>query len=135
DETINLLPFGNIFAIQHTVTDLCQTVYRVPTVVNFFEPNYQTNGDSGLAGLFAPEMQIITETTAMNSANYIYTGVYTGWAGPNGNDVKLNLITEQNMATNVPQLVESLNQLLLGGQMPTTMRTTVTNYVNILPST
>ncbi len=132
--TINSVPFGNIWKIQNTDTELGQTVYRSPTVFNFFEPDYQTNGDSGLAGLFAPEMQIITETTAMNSANYIYTGVYTGWAGPNGNDVKLNLTTEQNLALNVPQLVESLNQLLLGGQMTTNMRTTITNYINALPS-
>jgi len=133
--TINSPPFGNIWKIQNTDTELGMTVYRSPTVFNFFEPDYQTNGDSGLAGLFAPEMQIITETTAMNAANYIYTGVYSGWAGPNGNDVKLNLTTEQNMATNVPQLVESLNQLLLVGQMSAAMKTTITNYVNGLPST
>src|SRR5678816_766768 len=144
--TINSPPFGNIWKIASTDANYAQTVYRSPTVFNFFEPDYQANGDGALAGLFAPEMQIITETTAIGAANYIYGGIYSGtpnattgvcggWPGPNGNDVRLNLLTEENLATNATNLVESLNQLLMAGQMPAAMKTTIVNYVNTLPST
>jgi uncharacterized protein (DUF1800 family) len=132
--TINSVPFGNIWKMSATDTQLAQTVYRSPTVFNFFEPDYMANGDGALAGLYAPEMQIITETTAITAANYIYTGIYTGWTGPNGTDVKLNLTTEQNLASNATTLVESLNQLLMAGQMPATMKTNIINFVNTLPN-
>jgi uncharacterized protein (DUF1800 family) len=133
--TINSPPFGNIWKIASTDANFNQTVYRSPTVFNFFEPDYQANGAAALAGLYAPEMQIITETTSIGAANYIYTGVTSGWAGPNGNDVKLNLTTEQNLASNATNLVESLNQLLMAGQMSAAMKTTIVNQVNAMANT
>ncbi len=132
--TINSPPFGNIWKINATDAAFAQTVYRSPTVFNFFEPDYIANGDGGLAGLYAPEMQLITETTAIGAANFIYTGIYNGWAGPSGNDVRLNLTTEQNLAVNATALVDSLNQLLMAGQMPTVMRDRIVTYINTLPS-
>jgi uncharacterized protein (DUF1800 family) len=133
--TINSPPFGNIWKMSSTDGNFAQTVYRSPTVFNFFEPDYQANGDAALSGLYAPEMQIITETTSIGAANYIYTGVTSGWAGPAGNDVKLNLTTEQNLASNATNLVESLNQLLMAGQMPAAMKTTLVNQVNAMANT
>jgi len=142
--TINSAPFGNIWKIAATDANFAQTVYRSPTVFNFFEPDFMNSGDSENAGLFSPEMQIITETTAMGAANYIYSGIYSGtsnsttgvcggWPGPNGNDVRLTLLTEENLASNATNLVESLNQLLMAGQMPANMKTTIVNYINTLP--
>ena len=143
--TINSAPFGNIWKMSNTDANFAQTVYRSPTVFNFFEPDYQSNGGAAF-GLFSPEMQIITETTSIGAANYIYNGIYSGtpnsttgvcggWPGPAGNDVRLNLQTEQNLATNATNLVESLNQLLMAGQMPAQMKTNIVNFVNTLPST
>jgi len=47
----------------------------------------------------------------------------------------LNLQTEQNLASNATNLVESLNQLLMAGQMPAQMKTNIVNFVNTLPAT
>ena len=139
--TINSPPFGNIWKLSNTDANFAQTVYRSPTVFNFFEPDYIFNGDAGTAGLYAPEMQIITETTAIGAANYVYSGIYSGtsnattgvcggWPGPVGNDVRLTLLTEANMASNPGQLVDSLNQLLMAGQMSSQMRSTIVNYIS-----
>jgi uncharacterized protein (DUF1800 family) len=144
--TINSAPFGNIWKMSSTDTQLAQTPYRSPTVFNFFEPDYIANGDGGLAGLYAPEMQIITETTAIGAANYVYSGIYSGtanattgvcggWPGPNGNDVRLNLAAQQAIAANATTLVENLNQLFMAGQMTTGMRDRIVTYINTLPST
>jgi len=143
--TINSPPFGNIWKMSSTDTNFAQTVYRSPTVFNFFEPDYQASTAAAF-GLYSPEMQMITETTAIGAANYIYSGIYSGtansttgvcggWPGPAGNDVRLNLLTEQNLASNATNLVESLNQLLMAGQMPAQMKTNIVTYINTLPAT
>lgn len=66
-------------------SSLGQTPLRAPTVFNFFEPNYIFAGETGNAGLFGPEFQILSETTIVDSANWFYTlsrsgqGQTTNW--------------------------------------------------------
>jgi uncharacterized protein (DUF1800 family) len=116
-----------------TDTALGQTVYRSPTVFNFYEPDYMAPGNPTGAGLFTPEMQILTETTAITSANYIFSGVNTT-AGWSGGDVRLNLTTERDMAANSTNLVNHLNLLMMGGQMPSAMSGRIVTYINTLPT-
>ena len=59
-------------------TSIEQTPLRAPTVFNFFEPNYVFPGQTGVAGLVAPEFQITSETTVINLANWFYDLVRTG---------------------------------------------------------
>jgi uncharacterized protein (DUF1800 family) len=131
----NPVSVSGIYKIQNTDTQLGQTVYRSPTVFNFFEPDYIASGAPTSANLFTPEMQILTETTALTSANTIYSGIYASWTG---GDVTLNITNEINLidnTTEVNQLLDDLSLRMMGGQMPAAMKTRIATYVNGLPNT
>jgi uncharacterized protein (DUF1800 family) len=53
--------------------NLAQAALRAPTVFNFFEPNFILPGAAAAAGLYAPEFQILTDTTAITQPNFYYT--------------------------------------------------------------
>jgi uncharacterized protein (DUF1800 family) len=122
------------FKISRTDTQLGQTALRAPTVFNFYEPNYVQPGEIANAGLFSPELQIVSETTSVSSLNFIYTGIYSsnGWLG---NDVKLDLTTERSLASDPSALLDRLNLLLMAGQMPADMKQRVVTYVSSLSAT
>jgi Protein of unknown function (DUF1800) len=127
------------WALSSTDANLAQTAYRSPTVFNFFEPDYMANGDVATASLFTPEMQIMTEGTAISSANFLYSGIYTTTGWPGG-DVRLNLTvpagtSERDLAANPTNLVNHLNLLLMGGQMPSDMSARIVLYLGTLPNT
>lgn len=58
------LRFGN------TNTDLAQTPNNMPSVFNWYLPDYSPGGRLSAAGLFAPELQIMTENLVVRSVNY-----------------------------------------------------------------
>jgi uncharacterized protein (DUF1800 family) len=126
---------SGIYKVGNTDTQLGQTIYRSPTVFNFFEPDYVASGAPANAGLFTPEMQIITETTALTTANTIYTGIYTSWPQ---NDVTLNIDNEIALIDNLTEINTLLNDLdlrMMGGQMPAAMKDRIATYVNTLANT
>ena len=47
---------------------LNQAALRSPTVFNFYEPNFVLPGAVAEAGLYAPEYQILNDTTAITDA-------------------------------------------------------------------
>lgn len=98
-----------------TDSDLAQTPLRSPTVFNFFELDYVRPGDIAAAGLCAPEFQITSETSTINSHNFFRGGIYntSGFK----NDVRLDLTFETGLAGAAAALVEHLNQKLMAGQM------------------
>jgi uncharacterized protein (DUF1800 family) len=53
--------------------NLAQAALRAPTVFNFFEPNFILPGATAAAGLYAPEFQILNDTTAISQPNFYYT--------------------------------------------------------------
>ncbi|HWT14584.1 MAG TPA: DUF1800 domain-containing protein [Patescibacteria group bacterium] len=59
---------------------LAQRPLGAPTVFNFYEPDYQPPGAMADAGLYAPEFQIANETTAMTSANELWSRVWAGYS-------------------------------------------------------
>lgn len=48
--------------------------FKQPTVFSFFQPEYISSGRSGVAGLYAPELQILNGPTSISSSNG-YTSV------------------------------------------------------------
>lgn len=120
------------FAINTTDTQLGQTPYRSPTVFNFYEPFYVHPGQLADNGLHAPEFQISTEIMAVNVPNFLQTGIYNSGATATfqGGDIRLNLTTEQNLASNVGNLIDHLNLLLMSGQMPSNMRSELITEVS-----
>ncbi len=110
-----------------------QTPLVAPTVFNFYTPDYTAPGDLANAGLSSPEFEITTDTTAIATANSIRAMIYgVGYSGlPSGTDtVKLDVSAYTALAsTNVAGLIDSLNALLMNGQMSPAMRTELINTV------
>jgi hypothetical protein len=102
-----------------------------PTVFNFYDPNYVFPGVLAQAGLVAPEFQITNETTTMQVANWFYWGIGYGFKY---GDIKLNLNTEINIASNSTALVDRLNLLLCAGQMTPAAKTIIINHLNTIPA-
>jgi len=126
------------FKMSNTDTALSQSPLKAPTVFNFFEPGYVYPGPLANNGLVAPEMEITDETSVVNYANFMYTGIgATGAIGFfQGNDIKLDLSTEQALVSNPAALVSRLNLLLMANNMSddptggTGLKQRVTNFIN-----
>lgn len=56
---------------------LDQSPLSAPSVFNWFLPDYAPSGLIAANGIVSPELQIVTETTAVSAANFIYNGIYT----------------------------------------------------------
>jgi hypothetical protein len=56
---------------------LGQSPLSAPSVFNWFLPDHSPSGLVSANGLVSPELQIITESTAVSSTNFIYNGIYT----------------------------------------------------------
>ncbi|MEO6436967.1 MAG: DUF1800 family protein, partial [Tepidisphaeraceae bacterium] len=117
-----------------TDTELAQTPLRSPTVFNFFEPNYVKPGEIAEAGLFSPEFQITSETTAISTANFMRDGIYNGWKA-GYRDVRINLTSERALAADSSALVDRVGLLLLSGNLPPAMKTIVMTHVNTISAT
>ena len=147
------------WTIGKTDNALAQTVFRSPTVFNFFDPAYTQPGVVQNAGIVSPEFDIIYETTITNSQNMIYTGIYsnystttpglplltgTGFKGDSyGSDIYLDFSASGSNL--VPLAAASgsaamLNQVVLllnGNPLDTTnsAQPRIQTFLNTLPST
>ncbi len=116
---------------------LGQSPYRAPTVFNFYDPDYVPEGGFQAAGKFAPELQILTTTTAVGGNNFINNLIYNGQNGVGGaaaDRVMLDYSTLIPLATRPAVLIERLNFLLLGGKMSLPLRQQVNKAIEALPS-
>jgi uncharacterized protein (DUF1800 family) len=99
---------------------LAQAALRAPTVFNFFEPNFVLPGAVAAAGLYAPEYQILTDTTALTQPNFYYTYIYNNRSTTDlaQATIGLNLTSWLPLARTPQLLVESVNLLVAGGSVP-----------------
>jgi len=104
------------------------------SVFNFFSPFYSQVGPIQNAGLVAPEFQITTDTTVITSANRIRSLVYQQPSSGNPDAIVLDLSPQTALASNPAALVDSLNTLLMSGQMSSSMRSIVINAVTQIPA-
>jgi uncharacterized protein (DUF1800 family) len=100
--------------------NLAQAALRAPTVFNFYEPNFVLPGAVAEAGLYAPEYQILTDTTALTQPNFYYGYIYNtrSTTDMTQQTIGLNLDSWLPLARTPQQLIDSLNLLLAGGAMP-----------------
>jgi uncharacterized protein (DUF1800 family) len=147
------------FAMGKTDTTMDQSPLNSPTVFNYFLPDYKYAGALAEAGLTTPEFQTTAETTVMRQANYLERGVYGSGntnglssfnAGSNalvmdlgpwmGNAVSTSAPGSQlgggsneskpwTNDENLSVLIDRLNSLLVGGQMPTVVKDEIISYV------
>ena len=111
-----------------------QAPLYAPSVFNFFAPTYTANGAISDNGLVSPEFQITTDTTVITSANRMRSVVYQQPSTSYPDLIVLDLSAPTSLAANPPQLVDSLNNLLMGGGMSSNMRTIVVNAVSQIPA-
>jgi hypothetical protein len=129
-----------------------QTPLKSPTVFNFFEPDYMFSGETGNSGLFSPEFQITSETSAVNTANWFYElsrrnntntttqatphtyGQGYAYGDPIKRDVKMDVTAELALAANAGSLVDRIAGLLMPGQMTASLRSLLVNYIGSLPA-
>lgn len=102
-----------------------------PTVFNFFSPDYSPPGALAAAGLVAPEMQIINESTAISAANYLLQlfqrDVSLRPQPPSGPSPYLvpDYTAWLPLAGNIPELVDRLNLYFCANQMADATRTRI----------
>ena len=114
-----------------TAPSLFQAAGRAPTVFNFFEPDYVLPGALASAGLYAPEFQILTDTTAITIPNYLYNLIQSTRGATN---VGLNYTDIIPLAKSPQQLVDYMNLVLSGGTMPKTMTDLIVSALTRMPA-
>lgn len=121
-----------------------------PSVFNFYSPRFAPAGPTALAGLVAPEMQVITADYAIKMTNDLVGRVYWSYLGgpmdeldPRVRLIDLGpweqLIRPAPGASEAPdgtidRLIDDSAVLLLGGQMPPRLRTRIRNGVLAIPA-
>ena len=128
-----------------TTTSLLQTPLSAPTVFNFYFPDYKFPGQLASAGLTTPEFQLTSDTGVALQMNFLESGILTNSSSLNPNTngltsfnngsgaIMLDLspwqTTNFTSAAGIPGLVDSLNSLLLAGQLSNGARTNLINFV------
>ena len=155
--SMNAFSKTNHWAIGRTDTQLQQTIFRAPTVFNFFDPGYSQPGPVQQAGLASPEFSIIYETTITNSQNMLYTGIYSaanadgsnkltgvGFKGDSyGYDIFADFSTAGNGLVALTQqsgtsaMLGQVELLIAGAPMDAsgTARARIQTFLNTLPNT
>lgn len=93
---------------------LAQEPMRAPSVFNFYEPDFTRPGPLAAAGLYAPEFQILNDTTAITSANMYYNHIF---GAPGGVSMVLDSILP--LVNQRDELIALLNLHLAANQFST----------------
>jgi hypothetical protein len=105
-----------IWYLDDPIWGLGQNPLRAPSVFNFFPPDFAPPGEIAAAGLVAPEMKLTTETQVIGSTNYLRGQVWSTGGGVD--DVTLALSPWTPLAATPAALVDRLDLLLTGQQLP-----------------
>lgn len=113
-------PAGTFKIDDHnTFESVNQILLHSPSVFNFFLPDYQPPGDMAEAGLYGPEFQIMTSSTAITSLNHYAKMIGTNFgdadAGPHA--MELNLDEELALADDPSALIDLLDLKMAGGAL------------------
>ena len=124
--------------------NLSQSPLSATTVFNFFFPNYEFPGALASAGLTTPEFQLTSDTSVALQMNYLEGGILVNNNNTNGlssfnnggGAIVLDLgpwiSTNYTATANLPTLVDSMNSLLVAGQLSPAAKTNIVNYVSTL---
>jgi uncharacterized protein (DUF1800 family) len=122
------------FVVNGTNFNFGQAPLYSPSVFNFFSPFYSQIGAIESAGLVSPEFQITTDTTVITTANAIRSVVYRQPNPSNPDAIVLDLSAPTALANDPAGLVDSLNDVLMSGQMSSNTRSIVVNAVTQIPA-
>ncbi len=124
------------FSIANPQTALGQAALRSPSVFNFFEPDFVLPGATAAAGLYAPEYQILTDTTALTQANFLYGYIQVNRSATNRGQQTIGLQFDawRPLAATPGPLVDSLNLLLAAGSLSPAAAESITAAIAALPA-
>lgn len=122
------------FQIGYTTYALGQTPFSAPDVFSFFSPDYAAPGAIAAAGLVSPELQITTEMTAITTANYLQSAIYSG-LGSAGDTITLEFAPELALSGDSAALVDHLNLLLTANNLSADARNIVIGAIAQIPDT
>ena len=125
-----------IFNGQGSENPLGQTALHANTVFNFFEPNFVQPGTLAAAGLFAPEYQILTDTTAISAPNQLWNFIYANRSttDPTQNTIGIQLTALLPLARTPQALINQTNVLLAGGSLTPATVTRLVTAITSLPN-
>jgi uncharacterized protein (DUF1800 family) len=119
------------FNISNPETSLAQAALRASTVFNFFDPNFVQSGTLAAAGLYAPEFEIHTDTTAISVPNFLYGYLY---ATRSATAIGLDLSSVLPLAKQPGPLVDYLNTVFSAGALPSALHDRIVSAINALPT-
>lgn len=124
-----------MFVQQSAEGALGQTPMHSPTVFNFFEPNYVQPGVLAGAGLYAPEYQILNDTTAISAPNQLWNFIYANRSATNSLDATLGIRLDSllPLARTPAALVDQVNLILAGGALSKTVTDRFTTALTAMP--
>jgi uncharacterized protein (DUF1800 family) len=115
-------------------TSLGQSPMRSPTVFNFYRPGYvPPNTAIAVAGLVAPELQIVNEVSVVGYSNFMRGIVQSGAGSNSPRDVQPSYAAEMALAHDAGLLVDRVSLLLTAGSMSTGTRNLIVTAVNSVP--
>lgn len=123
-------------AISNPEGSLAQAALRAPTVFNFFEPNFVLPGAVAAAGLYAPEYQIMTDTTAITQPNFYYGYIYANRSTTDMNQQTIGLTLNDwlPLARTPADLVARLNLLLASNSLSKVATDRITEAITAMPA-
>ncbi len=124
----------------NVATSLGQTPLRSPSVFNFYRPGYVPPGTlTAAAGLVAPEMQLVNESSVSAWVNYMRDNLTSGVGQFNSTvggvvfnrrDLQRNWAPEMALANRPAELVSSVTDKLLYGQPADALRSEILGAIS-----
>jgi uncharacterized protein (DUF1800 family) len=117
-------------------TYITQAPLSAPSVFNFFNPDYSPSRALTNKNLVAPEFQMINEANITSFQNALYGLIeksYKQKTNATLSNILININTLKQKAVQPADLVNYLNLLLTGNQLPDPVKTVLTAYLRTLP--
>lgn len=110
------------YALSNVGDAFGQSPFQSPTVFNFFHTDFKPQGPILDAGLVAPEFEITTELSTVDTANYFFDTVVSGAPTNIGPRIGLELAPLQALWSTPEVILTRLETLLLGRPMSAGLR-------------
>jgi uncharacterized protein (DUF1800 family) len=125
---------NGLYTFSNPQTSYAQRPQGAASVFNFYSPGYLPPGELASAGLFAPEFQILSESTTVTTANDLTNrvGAYVGNSKNTASTIAIDLGNLNALAANSGALVDQVDHDLLYGSMSGTTRTNLVNLINTM---
>jgi uncharacterized protein (DUF1800 family) len=123
--------------VSTNITGLGQHPFRSPSVFNFFRPGYVAPGTAtGAAGLTAPELEIINESSAIGYINFINAFIYDFGENISGDPeggVKADYTDLVVLADDAQSLIDRLDLVLTGNGLDPEFKANMLEMMNDIP--